>query len=115
MHRNGQRALEKNAMQSELPPIPRPYKRIGAEGKKPRMLFPPSPVDIVGESDANRVILADAAYRRGAVFDQINSAGRRRATLNCSRYHSITSPSCAAFATASVRLSASSLASIAAT
>jgi hypothetical protein len=32
-----------------------------------------------------------------------------------SRYHSITSPNCAAFATASVRLSASSLARIAAT
>ena len=31
-------------------PILRPNKRIGAEGKKPRMLFPPSPVDIVGES-----------------------------------------------------------------
>src|SRR5262249_33843914 len=115
MHRNGQRPLEKNAMQSELPPIPRPNKRIGAEGKKPRMLFPRSLVDIVGESDANRVVLADPAYRGGAVIDPITSAGRRCATRNCSRYHSITSPSYAPFATASVRLSASSLASIAAT
>ena len=40
---------------------------------------------------------------------------RRRATRNRSRYYSMTSPSCAAFATGSVRLSASSLASIAAT
>src|SRR5262245_48843318 len=41
------------------------------------------------------------------VLDQVNSAGRRRATRNWSHITSMTSPSCAAFATASVRLSAS--------
>ena len=57
--------------------------------------------------------LSMRSHQRRAIYDQRNPS--QGATRNRSRYYSMTRPSCAAFATASVRLSASSFASIAAT
>jgi hypothetical protein len=89
-----------------------------ADGVDPRELAGNAEADVPEAGPASRSI-GTAVHARSPLLGHRSLTTSTElagsATRKLSQYHSITSPNCAAFATALVRLSAPNLASIAAT